>query len=210
MTGDTCFDAPSSDLSQLHITQPFHHYLCASVSSLHRQPTLLSHKLCTYLCVRSISQPPAGLGAGCYLAGKLGFGAAVWVSGRSEKGSSISGAEPLLENRDISAWESDFILHSAWDSQRLPEREKIGSGGRKGHRKLRCSLRPLGGHRQLHSRWRSSRLSEQSVNAALTANPTSVSTASRNGGWFWLHMLCSEEKRQKFRSLTCSVHPKLR
>lgn len=151
MAGDACFDAPSSDPFQLHIIQPFHPYLCASVSSLHRQLTLLSNKLCTYLCVRSISQPPAGLGAGCYLAGKLGFGAAVWVSGRSEKGSSISGAEPPLENRDISAWESDFILHSAWDSQRYRWGKKIGSGGRKGHRKLWCSLRPLGGHRQLHS-----------------------------------------------------------
>lgn len=60
--------------------------------------------------MRSISQPPAGLGAGCYLAGQLGFGGVVWVSGMSEKGSSISGAELLVENRDISAWESDFIV----------------------------------------------------------------------------------------------------
>lgn len=66
--------------------------------------------------MRSISQPPAGLGAGCYLAGQLGFGGAVWVSGRREKGSSISGVELLLENRIFQHRESEFILlqiHSA-------------------------------------------------------------------------------------------------
>lgn len=62
------------------------------------------------LSVGSISQPPACLGAGCYLAGQLAFGGAVWVSERSERGSSILGAEVLLENRDISVQESDFIL----------------------------------------------------------------------------------------------------
>lgn len=53
--------------------------------------------------VRLVSQPPAGLGAGCYLAGQLGFGGAVWVSGKSGKGSSILGVELLLENKDIGA-----------------------------------------------------------------------------------------------------------
>lgn len=38
----------------------------------------------------------------------MGFGAAVWVSGWSGRGLSISGVELLLENRDISAGESEI------------------------------------------------------------------------------------------------------
>lgn len=93
------------------------------------------------LCVRSISQPPAGLGAGCYLAGQLGFGGAVWVSGRSERGWSILGAELLLENRDILAQESDFILPEIHSSTRVKKVLLTYEG----QTSQRCSWRPLEG-----------------------------------------------------------------
>lgn len=57
--------------------------------------------------MRSIAQPPAGPGAGRYLAGRWAFGGAVWVSGTSEKKRSISGAEQQLEKTDMSTWRSD-------------------------------------------------------------------------------------------------------
>lgn len=91
----------------------------------------------------AISQPPAGLGAGCYLAGQLDFGGAVWVSGRSEKGPSISGVDLLLEKQ------GHFRLHSAWDSERDWKKGHWGSGG---HRSLSYSLRPLGGSTAKHHR----------------------------------------------------------
>lgn len=58
--------------------------------------------------MRSVSETPVCLGAGRYLSGQLGFGAAVWVSERSGRGPSISGVELLLENRDISVVESEI------------------------------------------------------------------------------------------------------
>lgn len=92
-------------------------------------------------------------------------------------------------------------LHSAWDSPHNWRKKKGGRRGKGGHRILRCSLRPLGGptakHPQAASfRWRSSRLSEQSVNAMGSFNSQSHQSQRRqkDGGWFWLHMLCSEEK----------------
>lgn len=105
------------------------------------QTAVVYNKLCIWLCVRAISQPPAGLGAGCYLAGQLGFGGAVWVSGRTEKGPSISGVDLLLEKQ------GHFRLHSAWDSQHDWKKGLWGSGG---HRSLSCSLRPLGGSTAKH------------------------------------------------------------
>lgn len=51
-------------------------------------------------------------------------------------GSSISGAEPLLENRDSSAF--IFRLHS-------PGLAETGEKKEAGHREMGCGLRPLGG-----------------------------------------------------------------
>ncbi len=91
-------------------------------------------------------------------------------------------------------------LHFVWDSQHY-WRKRWGCWGNEGHRSLRCSLRPLGGSTAKRPqaaclRWRSSRLSEQSVSAAVRFNnqSTSLSTGRENWGWFWLHMLYSEVK----------------
>lgn len=141
--------------------------------------------------MRSISQPPAGLGAGCYLAGQLGFGGAVWVSGRREKGSSISGVELLLENRIFQHRKSEFTLlqiHSAtWRKKGLQRcsRTAVQSEASRG---LYCQTFK----KVVSFRWRSSRLPEKSVSA--TVRFTSLSTDRERGGWLRLHMLYSEEK----------------
>lgn len=61
-------------------------------------------------------------------------------------GSSISGAEPLLENRDSSAF--IFRLHSPGLAETGEKKEAVEAG----HRETGCGLRPLGGTVQLHSR----------------------------------------------------------
>lgn len=76
-----------------------------------------------------------------YLAGQSGSGGAVWVSGRNERGWSISGVELLLENRDNSTRESDFTV---------PETQSVAGArrGRRGvgsHTSQRCSVTPLEG-----------------------------------------------------------------
>lgn len=117
----------SLHLPQLNTIQLHYHLHSASVVfSTHAADTSKSN--CAHVCGETTSQPPAGLGAGCYLAGQLGFGGVVWASGRSEKGWSISGAELLLENRDI----SDLIL---------PEIHSV-TGGEKGLWRQRKPQKP--------------------------------------------------------------------
>lgn len=174
----------SLHLPQLNTIQLHYHLHSASVVfSTHAADTSKSN--CAHVCGETTSQPPAGLGAGCYLAGQLGFGGVVWASGRSEKGWSISGAELLLENRDI----SDLILpeiHSVTGG------EKKGCGGRESHRSPRCSSRPLGGNTAKHSplvpaslKWRRSRLSKQSVSATVSFNSPSNQSQHRQTDWGW-------------------------
>lgn len=61
-------------------------------------------------------------------------------------GSSISGAEPLLQNRDSSAF--IFRLHSPGLAETREKKEAVEAG----HREMGCGLRPLGGTVQLHVR----------------------------------------------------------
>lgn len=114
-------------------------------------------------------------------------------------GSSISGAVPLLQNRDSSAF--TFRLYTPGLAETGEKKEAVEAG----HREVGCGLRPLGGTVQLHSRGEAANYWSQPVSSASQSQQRHHS--QRSGGWFQLNMLHSQDKRQKFRwrSVTCSV-----
>lgn len=121
----------------------------------------------------------------CYLVGQWGFGAAVWVSVRCEKGSSISGAEVLLENRNMSAL--DFNLsQNSW--------RKRGYFGTGGHLSLRCRLRTLEGSPSTHAEIVKEEHDYQSKVPSASDRFNNQSQHRQRKGVYGLHMLYREEK----------------